>query len=79
MKYLILVLLFVTLIFLSFLQKEKKILCDSKEISYEVVSSFGAVVGETKDKEEAFQLAKDLTYFGRVLSSKPIYFVLEKK
>ena len=46
---------------------------------YAVVCPFGSVVHETEDKDEAFERAKDLTYIGRVLPSKPIYFVIEKK
>lgn len=45
---------------------------------YAVVCQFGSVVHETESKEDAFERAKDLTYLGRVLPSKPTYFVIEK-
>ena len=46
--------------------------------NYTVVSSFNEVVHETRDKEEALETAHYLTLMGRVLASKPVYFVLEK-
>jgi len=45
---------------------------------YAVMCPFGSVVHETEDREEAFERAKDLTYIGRVLPSKLVYFVIEK-
>jgi hypothetical protein len=53
--------------------------CSSKQTKrYAVICSFGSIVHETEDKDEAFDRAKDLTCLGRVLPSKPIYFVIEK-
>lgn len=56
--------------------------CNSKiefAKKYVVVSSFNEVVKETDNKEEAYETAHNLTLMGRVLSSKPCYFVLEKE
>ena len=45
---------------------------------YAVVGSFGDLVHETDDECEAMELALSLTQMGRVLPSKPIYFVVRK-
>lgn len=52
----------------------KKIQSDKE---YVVVSSFNEVVLETDSKEKAYEAAHSLTLMGRVLSSKPCYFVIE--
>lgn len=53
--------------------------CSHKQTKkYAVVCSFGSVVYETEDKDEAFKKANELTSFGRVFASKPTYFVMEK-
>jgi len=46
---------------------------------YTVVSSFNEVVLGTDDREKAYETAHGLTLMGRVLPSKPLYFVLEGK
>ena len=46
---------------------------------YVVVSTFNDVVLETDERGEAYECAHNLTSMGRVLASKPIYFVLEKR
>lgn len=48
------------------------------EKKYVVVSTFNETMLETTDKAEAYEAAHNLTLFGRVFSSKPCYFVLEK-
>jgi hypothetical protein len=56
--------------------------CSAPEVKknkkYTVVSTFNEVMLETEDKAEAYEAAHNLTLFGRVFSSKPCYFVLEK-
>ena len=49
------------------------------EKKYVVVDSFSQIVLETDDKEKAFKQAMEMTLLGRVLSSKPQYFVIEAK
>ena len=46
---------------------------------YVVVSTFNEIIKETDNKAEAYETAHSLTLMGRVLSSKPCYFVLEKE
>jgi len=46
---------------------------------YAVVSVFNETVLETENKSEAYETAHNLTLMGRVFSSKPVYFVKEKK
>jgi hypothetical protein len=48
-----------------------------QEARYVVVSSFNEVVLDTDDRERAYETAHSLTLLGRVLASKPLYFVLE--
>lgn len=48
-----------------------------QEARYTVVSSFNEVVLATDDREKAYEAAHNLTLMGRVLASKPLYFVLE--
>lgn len=45
---------------------------------YTVISSFNETVLETNDKARAYQTANSLTLMGRILASKPAYFVLER-
>jgi hypothetical protein len=45
--------------------------------SYVVVDPYMQVVMETDDREKAYETAHGLTLMGRVLPSKPLYFVLE--
>lgn len=45
---------------------------------YTVVSQFNETVLETNDKAHAYETAHNLTQLGRIFSSKPVYFVLEK-
>lgn len=55
--------------------------CSQPKISktkYTVVSSFNEVMLETDEKSNAYEAAHNLTMMGRVFSSKPYYFVLEK-
>jgi len=47
--------------------------------TYAVVSSFNETIMETDEKAKAYEAAYNLTMMGRVFSSKPCYFVLEKK
>jgi hypothetical protein len=47
--------------------------------TYAVVSSFNETIMETDEKARAYETAHNLTMMGRALSSKPCYFVLEKK
>lgn len=42
-----------------------------------VVDPWGTVVLHTDDEKEAWRLADDLTRMGRVLASRPQYFVLK--
>lgn len=49
-----------------------------KNKKYTVVSTFNEVILETDNKAEAYEAAHNLTLFGRVFSSKPCYFVVEK-
>lgn len=42
-----------------------------------VVDPWGTVVLHTDDEKKAWELADDLTRMGRVLASKPQYFVLK--
>jgi len=56
--------------------------CEPKEKfakKYLVISSFNEVIKETNDRTEAYEAAHSLTLMGRVFSSKPCYFVVEKK
>ena len=46
---------------------------------YAVISIFNETVLETEDKSKAYETAHNLTLMGRVFSSKPVYFVKEKK
>jgi hypothetical protein len=46
---------------------------------YTVVSIFDDVVLETNDKAKAYETAHNLTLMGRVLQSKPYYYVVENK
>lgn len=48
----------------------------SKPNRYQVVSSFDEIVLETHDKAKAHEAAQNLTSMGRILSSKPVYFVI---
>lgn len=68
MKYLILFLIFI--LGCSEAPKSSK--------KYIVISTFNEVVSETDDKAEAYETAHNLTLLGRVFSSKPCYFVIEK-
>lgn len=45
---------------------------------YIVVSTFNELILETEDKSKAYETAHNLTSIGRIFSSKPCYFVLEK-
>jgi hypothetical protein len=45
---------------------------------YAVIGHFGELLHETNNKEEAFRMAEGMTSLGRILPSKPQYFVLEK-
>lgn len=47
------------------------------EKKYVVVDSFSQIMFETNDKNEAFDRAQKLALLGRVLPSKPDYFVME--
>lgn len=53
--------------------------CDKPEpkTKYTVISSFNETVLETDDKTETYETAHKLTLMGRVLASKPNYFVME--
>jgi len=58
--------------------------CSSKNLKeskykYVVFSTFNEVVLETDDKTKAYETAHGLTLMGRVLASKPVYFVKENK
>lgn len=47
------------------------------ERGFVVVDTWGTIVLRTEDKDEAWRLAEKLTLMGRVLASKPQYFVLK--
>lgn len=44
-----------------------------------VVDSFGTVVVRMDDKEKAYRTSEKLTLMGRVLASKPQYFVIDSR
>lgn len=52
--------------------------CTKPERKYVVVSSFNETILETNDMNKAYETAHNLTMMGRVLASKPDYFVMEK-
>lgn len=47
--------------------------------NYVIVDNYGQVVDEMDDREWAFDKAEKMTLLGRVIPSKPQYFVLEAK
>lgn len=47
------------------------------ERGFVVVDTWGTIVLKTEDEDEAWRLAEKLTLMGRVLASKPQYFVLK--
>jgi hypothetical protein len=54
--------------------------CSAKsEKKYVVIDSFFQVAFETNDKKQAFDKAEKMTLLGRVLASKPQYFVIESE
>jgi hypothetical protein len=51
--------------------------CSRPREGFVVVDPWGSIVLKTDDEEEAWRLAAQLTSMGRVLASKPQYFVLK--
>lgn len=49
----------------------------SPKEGFVVVDPWGSVVLRTEDEEKAWRLANELTRMGRVLASRPEYFVLK--
>ena len=66
------------LAFVFLLRAESPPRAKDRPVRYVVVGSFNNVVAEFEDKESAFETAQKLTSMGRVLPSKPCYFVLER-
>jgi hypothetical protein len=60
----------------SYTTKKPEVVKEDKK--YIVVSTFNELILETEDKSKAYETAHNLTLMGRVFSSKPCYFVLEK-